>query len=93
MTSPFILDRAEVLAIADHADPWVDLDQNLRDEYIAMAEALTDHEREKGWKVVARPATDQAVVAGCALTGDDYRPSKIWTAMLDAAPPWPGGEK
>ena len=92
MTSPFILERAKVLHKADSTSAWASWDALIpykRELYIAMAQALTDHDTKAGRKVTARPKAwlveDDWTIASYV---DDS--AQRW---FDAAPAYPGGEK
>ena len=98
MTDHFILERAKVMSDADakHVGlagriPWDKQHEEVRALYIAMAQALTDHEREKGWKVIERPPTRIKDFHGGKGIAHTIRtgPAKDW----DAAPAYPGESK
>ena len=103
MTSTFILERAKVLAfmqlprVYETAEElWDEMHHDFRYNYTAMAQALTDAETAKGWKVVEREPTFEMQTAifsfiSPELTEDDAVVS--WRKAFDAAPAWPGGEK
>ena len=98
MTSPFILERAKVLAqyayndmCANSLNPDMTLDDlwaKCSDYFIGASQASAEHDKAKGWKVMGREPTiwmvDFACVEGAETT---------FETMFDAAPAWPGGEK
>lgn len=71
-----------------------DVNALMQIDFIAMAQALTDHEREKGWKVVEREPTPAMV--GALFDAKYHGVPGNWEPLrrvFDAAPDWPGGNR